>query len=838
MSLSHDVIVASRALRRRPGMLAAVIVTLALGIGANTAVFSIIDAVLLRPLAVADSKQLVAVYSSNQVSPYGASSFQTVHSLAERATTFSGVAAYWTTSLALTERGMDEGTTQDVVAALVTNNYFTLLGVGAAIGRTILPSDPGGTGASPVVVLSGRFWRSQYASDPSIVGKQIVLRGQSLTVIGVMPDGFHGTDLTAVPDAWVPVSMLPRMHFDMLTLGDAINPALPIFAVFGRLRYGVTLERAATEVELIARQATLAVALPQADSVVRSRLTVLRLDDAAAAVRDRGTLLRFLRILVAVAGLTLLLACMNVANLLVVRAQERSREIGVRLALGAGAGRLVRQLLVESVALALAGGAVSIAIAVVTMRVLSVYTLPGSVNLQRLDLHLNARALVFSCVISVLTALAFGLVPALRAARTNVVDIIRDRSSAGPSGRRRAVLIAVQVAISLVLSVNAGLLIRSVRSGLDTGIGFDPSAIAALTMAPHFDGKYADLVSDYESVVGALGQEPAIASAAAATHVPLSRYGTRLFGPGPETEASGTTSSAGSLLAGVNHVSEQYFDVLGIPILQGRAFTRQDRPGAQRVAILNESAARALWPGESPLGKLVHGQWFGPLSFTYVVVGVVRDTKYAGLQDSRVPFVYVPLAQEEAPGAAITLIARGRSAAAGPAVLSTMRRTSAAISPGLKVGSNTSGPAARMVSDQIVALLAPQRLGAALLSGFALLALCVSAVGIYGTVAFAVSRRTTEIGIRMALGARAVNVLSVVLIDTGVAVAVGAAVGLLGAGLTAALLRRLLYGVGPLDPMSFAAGLLVTVLMAMAAAVAPSWRSLNIDPVRAIRTSG
>jgi predicted permease len=818
-------------------MLATVIVTLALGIGANTAVFSIIDAVLLRPLAVVDSKRLVAVYTGSPEWPYGGSSLETVQALTARATTLSGVAGYWTTSLELTERGPDEGAVQDVVATLVTGNYFTVLGVHASVGRTILPSDPEGAGASPVVVLSGRFWRRRYGGDPTVVGRQILLRGQSLTVIGVMPDRFRGTDLTAVPDVWIPVSMVPRLRFEMLQRGAEVNRAIPVFAVFGRLRGEVAFERAATEIDLIARQtaSTPSVAPPGSAA---SRITVLRLEDAAAAVRDRGTLLRFLRILVAVAGLSLLLACMNVANLLVVRARERSQEIGVRLALGASASRLVRQLLAESVVLALAGGVVGVAVAVLTMRVFSAYTLPGSINLERLDLHLNLRVLVFTCGMSLLTALAFGLTPALRAARTNVVDIIRERPSAGPGGRRRAVLIAAQVAISLVLSVNAGLLIRSVRAGLDTSIGFDPGGIAALTMAPQLDGKYADVVRENEAVVDALEQDPAIPAAAAATHVPLSRYGTRLFGAGPDAEGSGGTSSLGSVLVGVNHVSERYFDVLGIPILQGRAFTKQDRPGAQRVAILNESAARALWPGESPIGKLVHGQWFGPLSFTYVVVGVVHDTKYAGLQDSRVPFVYVPLAQEEAPGAAITLIARGRSAAAGPAVLSTMRRTSAAVSPALKVGSNTSGPAARMVSDQIVALLAPQRLGAALLSGFALLALCVSAVGIYGTVAFSVSRRTTEIGIRMALGARAVNVLGVVLIDTGVAVAVGAAAGLLGACLTAALLRRLLFGVGPFDPVSFAAGLLVTVLMAMVAAVAPSWRSLRIDPVRAIRTSG
>jgi hypothetical protein len=375
-------------------------------------------------------------------------------------------------------------------------------------------------------------------------------------------------------------------------------------------------------------------------------------------------------------------------------------------------------------------------------------------------------------------------------------------------------------------------------AGLDTSIGFDPRAIAAMTMAPRYEGRYAEVVSDYEAVVDALEGEPTIAAAAAATHVPLARYGTRLFGPGPVPAASGAGREAGSLLVGVNHVSERYFDVLGVPVLQGRAFTRQDRAGAQRVVILNESAARALWPGESPIGKLVHGRWFGPLSFTYVVVGVVRDTKYAGLNDSHVPFAYIPLAQEEAPGAAITFLARSRSAAAAPAVLPVMRRTAAAAARVLRVASEASGPAVRLVSDQIVALLAPQRFGAALLSAFALLALCVSAAGIYGTVAFAVSRRTTEIGIRMALGARPVHVLSVVLLDTGVAVGAGAAAGLLGAGLTTALLRRLLYGVGPLDPASFAAGLLVTVAMATAAALVPSWRSVHIDPVRAIRTSG
>jgi predicted lysophospholipase L1 biosynthesis ABC-type transport system permease subunit len=253
--------------------------------------------------------------------------------------------------------------------------------------------------------------------------------------------------------------MLPRLQFDMLQLGGEVNPALPIFAVFGRLRRGVAFERAAAEIALIAGQSAQDQAMAPPGAAAPPRITVLRLDDAAAAVRDRGTLMRFLRLLVALAGLTLILACMNVANLLVVRAQERSREIGVRLALGAGAGRLARQLLAESVILALGGGAAGVAVAVLTVRPFSGYTLPAHISLERLDLHLNARVLAFACGISLLTALAFGLAPALRAARTSVIDVIRDRPSGGPTGRRRVALIAVQVALSLVLSVGAGLLV-------------------------------------------------------------------------------------------------------------------------------------------------------------------------------------------------------------------------------------------------------------------------------------------------------------------------------------------------------------------------------------------
>jgi putative ABC transport system permease protein len=341
-------------------------------------------------------------------------------------------------------------------------------------------------------------------------------------------------------------------------------------------------------------------------------------------------------------------------------------------------------------------------------------------------------------------------------------------------------------------------------------------------------------VQQYESVVTQLRRSPDVVAAAAASHVPLAAYKVRPVGIGPVVDAG---TNAVSVMAGVNHVSGDYFDVLDIRVARGRRFTDQDRAGGSRTIILNESAERALFGGASAVGKIVHAPWFGPVQFTYQVIGVVRDTKYGVLQDAGVPFAFIPLAQEEAPED-VTILARSRHPAA---TLEMIKRTIKVVAPDRKLARSGSlafpGSPARLLSDQILNLLAPQRFAASLLAVFGVLALAVSAVGIYGHVAYTVSRRTSEIGIRMALGARAIDVLRIVSFDAGIAIAIGACVGIVAAALTSRVLEHLLYGVTARDPFAFASALGVTVATATVATLIPAWRAVRIDPARSIRAS-
>lgn len=837
MSIFADTRVVLRSLARRPAMVAAILVTLALGIGVNTAIFTVIEAVILRPIAVKDPKQLVAIYTGTEQTPYGGSSFALYRALASRASTLIGVGAFWTARLPLIS-GED---TQDVLVTLVSENYFTVLGSQPGIGRLPSSSDMRAASGNTVVVLSDAFWRSHFGADPAVLGKQIVFGGQPFTVIGVARPTFHGTDLTAIPDMWMPLSVLPLLHLDLLLQGGQLNEGMPIFAIFARLAPKVDRTRAAAEIAHIAqtvaqdaREAGMTSAFAPALRGARQAVSVVPLSDAASAVRDRGSLLRFLGILMAVAVLTLLLACMNVANLLLVRGRERAKDLGVRMALGAGSRQIAQYLLVESFLLALAGGIAGVAVAAATIRAFAGFRLPGNIAVTPLNLGIRAPVLLFAAGISIVTVLLSGLQPMLRAIRVDVVNVLRGRT--GQSGRRgRAGLLPIQVAMSLVALVDASLLLRSIQAGLDTNIGFDPRGIVAVTIRYRFEGKYAESVQQYESVVTQLKRSPDVVAAAAATHVPLGAYDVRPVGIGPIVDG-GTSRTA--VMMGVNHVSEDYFDVLSVRVLRGRRFTDQDRAGATRTIILNESAERALYAGGSAVGKMVHAPWFGPIQFTYQVVGVVRDTKYGALQDAGVPFAFIPLAQEEAAPRNVTILARSRQPAA---TLETIKRTIRAVAPDRKLARSGSlafpGPPARFLSDQILNLLAPQRFGASLLAAFGVLALCVSAVGIYGHVAYTVSQRTSEIGIRMALGARAIDILRVVSFDAGIAIAIGAFVGIVAAALTSKILESLLYGVGATDPLAFASALGVTVAMATVATLIPAWRAVRIDPAGAIRSS-
>lgn len=826
---------AIRVLARRPVFLIAVVATLALGIGANTAVFSMVNALILHPLPVSEPDRLLAIYTSNSESPYGGSPLTLYRDIVADNSTLAGTAAYSTAQVPLT----DATTRRDLNVALVSDNYFSVLGVHAAIGRTMLPGDPQNVGANPVVVLSNKLWRDRFGGDPTAIGRVIHIAGQPLTVIGVAPEKFAGTDLTNTPDLWMPMSMVPLLSLPMLSQQDRINPDMPFFSIVARLAPGVDAERATADIATIAQRVDWSSPFTGQVAGKRPSISLVPITEAASSMQNHGALVRFIRVLVAIGVLTLLLACLNVANLLMVRAGERARELGIRAALGARDRRLVQQLFTESVILAVLGGAVGVIAAVVTLRAASAFTLPGRITLGRVDLTLHASVLGFAIGVSLLTAVVFGLAPAVLASRGRIADVLRNGEGGTPAVKKRAALLAVQVAISLALVAGAAILVHSVRASLDTDVGFDPQDIAAVSVATQFNGTSAANNREYMAVITALQHTSGVTHAAASTQVPIAPMARSPFGPGALADSSadyaiGTTAASGpTTMTGVSHIMGDYFRTMGIALVAGRPFNADDQRNSQRVVILNESAARALAPGTSPIGKQVHGGGFLKVWYRYTVVGVVRDTKYRSLQDSHLPFAYVPITQEDITSPHINFIARSDNP---QAMLATMQRTVTAIAPDLKLA-DTPELRPRLLSDQIAMLVAPQRLAAMLLSGFALLALCISGVGIYGTVSYITARRSAEIGIRMALGARTSDVLMLVLTQTAVAIAIGMGIGVAGTALAAKFLASWVSNVGALDPASVMAAIGVVALFAAVAAIGPCWRAMRIDPVAAIRTA-
>ncbi len=831
---------AFRSLWRRPTLVAALVLTLALGVGVNTAIYTLVDAVLLHPLSVAHPDRLVAVQEVGGTENSGAVTYGTYERLAKGTRVLDGVAASVTTRL----KGEIDGGRQEYSAvAFVTNGYFDVLGVEPAVGRTMLPSDPAVPGQNPVVVLSWDYWQRFFGADRAVIGSSIRVNGVALVVVGVAPQAFRGTSLGFVPDLWVSLSMISVLHVPNLSDSEGVDRRWPILQAFGRLAQGVDPKRAAG----MALESLSGSGRDAAGGTARGKaptFTLVPLAEAATTPENRRTLWRGARLLYAIGAMTLILACLNIANLLVVRADERRVELAVRAALGAGVARLGRQLFAESVLLALSGGIAGIGVAWVATKALSSLTLPGRIALSTLDLGIDRPAIALALGLSLATALVFGLAPALSARRMRLRPILYGGAQGVRSRLRREVLIAIQVALSLVFLVGTALLVRTLGAGVATSLGFDPASLAAVSVAARSEGRHEENVAMYGAVVDQLEQTPGILSAAAGTHVPLAPAASMLFGAGPAPTGlyepdpglqEGGTLSEDALHVGMAHIVGDYFEALGIPILDGRAFTPDDGPKTERVMILNESAARALFPGRSPLGQQVHAQtWsFTPFWFTYRVVGVVQDTKYRALQDERVPFAFASMAQDDFAESVVTFIARttrGRDA------VGVLEQTVALAAPDLVLSTNADRRP-RLVSDQVETVLAPQRLAVSLLAGFAVLALCIVAVGIYGTVAYSVSRRTAELGIRIALGAPRASILRLVVSSTGGAFAVGTAIGVLAAVAVARALNPLLYRIDPSDLPSFVVAVVAVGLVAFCAALVPSWRATQIDPVQAIHSS-
>ncbi|HEX7090945.1 MAG TPA: ABC transporter permease [Longimicrobiales bacterium] len=809
-----DIRYAARILARSPGFTLVAVLMLALGIGANTAIFSVVNAVLLRPPAhVAEPERVVTLWTSDYSGPtFGSSSYPDYEVFREQTEVLAGLAAYRIQPVNLIEP--DE--TVRLAAERVSANYFDVLGVRPARGRLFCPEDA--AGPQPVAVISHALWQSRLGGDPGVVGRTVRLNAGLFTVVGVAPEGFLGSIRGVRVDVWVPLQATGLLGTpdDFLTRrGDRG------LLVLGRLRPGVPVERAQAHFDVVARQ--LLASYPDAWRDVNGRgrrITVLPERESRVLPQLRGAVLGLMGLLLAVVGLVLLICCANIATLLLARAAGRTREVAIRLSLGAGRARLVRQLLTESVLLALLGGGVGILIALWAADLLLAFQ-PSAPIPVALDIAPDGRVLGFALALALGAAVVFGLAPALQATRLDTVSALKEGALTLAGGRRfglRNVLVTAQVAISLVLLVGAGLFLRSLQHAATVDPGFDPSNVVVASFDLQTQGyTEAQGRAFYEQLSERVAALPGVVGVTLARNVPLSGGGGRRF-----TGVEGYEPAPGEDMEfHFNVVGPEYFEVMRVPLVRGRGFTAADREGAPQVAVVNETFARRFWPGEDAIGKRLSR--FGTAE-SIEIVGIARDGKYGTLTEEPRPYIYRPFLQDYDE---MTLHVRVGGDIAR--VVPLIRREIRALDDRLPILSLTT-----MEKEMALATL-PQRIAAALLGACSALALLLAAIGLYGIVAYAVGRRTREIGIRMALGASRGAVLGMVLRGSMRLVALGLAIGLALSLLAGRTLGSLLGGISPADPVALLAGPLVLAASALAASYLPARRAAHVHPVEALR---
>jgi putative ABC transport system permease protein len=804
-NLWYDIRHGFRVLFNNPGFAAVAVLALALGVGANSAIFSAINAVLLRPLPFKDPDRLVWVWETQprlDKAPFTPADF-----LEYRAQnrSFESVATYFTQSLTLTGAGEPER----LRGAIVTTDFFPTLGVGARLGRTFLPEE-GEPGAKRVAVISDGFWRRRFGADPGAVGKDLTLNGVAFTVVGVMPPHLrYPSDSTEI---WVnPLNVLPEMSVGST---DDVRPNrnshwLPMVA---RLKPGVSVEQAQADMGAIARRLGVE---HNSDHGVR----VVSLHE-----RVVGDVRLTLLVLLGAVGLVLLIACANVANLLLARATSRRKEFAIRAAHGARRARLVRQLLVESVVLALLGCALGLLLAYWGVSLLTPL-LPA--DLPRLkEIGLDPRVLGMTLVVSVLSGLAFGIAPALRASRVNLSETLKEGNrTAAESIRRnlvRSLLVVCEVALSLVVLVGASLLIRSFQRLQSVAPGFNPEGLLTLQVSlPSVRyGTPAQQAAFFQQMTERLAALPGVQSVAVANDFPLEGD---MQTSTPNVEGRRAPPNEG-LLSGLHSVSHDYFQAMGTTLLKGRAFTPADALGALRVAIINDTMAQRLFPNEDPLGKKIKFS-DDPKVPWKEVVGVVADVKHEGLDAAPFMETYLPFPQTPWPIMAVSI----RSKSDPLTLAAAARKAVSEVDPDQPVYD------VKTMVQRMSELVAPRRLSMVLFTCFAAVALVLASVGVYGVMSYSVSRRTHELGIRLALGATAADVLRLIVGQGLLLTGAGVAVGLAAAFALSRLMSGLLYGVSATDPFTFVCVSLALIFVALLASYIPGRRATAVDPMVALR---
>jgi predicted permease len=805
----NDIRYGLRLLRRSPAFTTVAVLSLGLGIGANTAIYSLIDAVILRPLPVPEPERLVTVTPAGTAGE-GALSWAGFETLREQS---RGFADTFTFASGDRWNAVVGGRPELVRGVLVSDNFFTALGVNAAAGRTFTPA-----GTDPVAVISDAYGRRKFELPEHAPGAEITINGAPFTIIGVLPREFFGVAVGTSPDVYIPIAMQPRINQGQSALADRYTWWLPAMA---RLRPGVTEDRAQAEFAVLLPAVQQAMGIgPSSRPDVFGRLQVKSASGGVSPLR--GQFSSPLRILMLVVGLVLLLACANLANLLLSRATARRREIAVRLAVGGSRRRLIRQLVTESLLLAAFGGLAGLLFARWSSSALVAFLGTGPATV-RLDLPLDLETLGFAALLTTATAVLFGVAPALRATRLDPASALKEdtRTVGGHGQAVSRTLVVAQIAISLVLLTAAGLFIRSLDNLRSKGLGFQPQDLLLLTVEPALAG-YDDtrLLTFYRDLLERVERIPGVRVAT------LARFGLIGAGYGGRAVSSSafTRNTAGGDVA-YDPVGPRFFEASGIPIVEGRDFTAADDAGSPRAAIVNKRFARHYFGDESPLGRQIT---LAGMREPLQIVGVAGDSRFFRIRDDSSRTVYVPYPLTKGVGLermVVQLRTTGDPGGVAEAALREVR----ALSRDVPISD------VRTQRQQIDSVLVRERLLATLSGFFGGLALLLACIGLYGVLSYTVSRRRAEIGIRMALGARRSDVIRMVLRDTALLLGVGFALGLPGVLAGARLVQALVFAVEPTDPGLLATACLVLATAAALASGLPAWRAARVDPVSALR---
>ena len=822
-SLLQDLRYGVRMLSRNPSFTFVAVLTVALGIGANTAIFSVVNALLLRPLAgVRDPERVVMIYTSDfSSSRYSTSSYPDYVDLRDQNESFSDVAAFADNQAFHLSTG---GEAERIIGAAVTGNYFATLRVTMELGRALLPEDDSTASA----VISYDLWRSRFGSAREVIGRTVQLNGRAFSIVGVAGEGFKGTGLRSALSIWTPLTFYVQIGAGAGGSNPLARRGSRGYFIVGRLNSEITVEQGQANVTAIAAQ--LAQAYPQSNMGTLTQperprpMTVVPLDQAMVGPDVRDATRRFGVILMAVVGFVLLIACANVANLLLSRARGRRKEIAVRLALGATRARIVRQMLTESTLISMLGGAFGLLLALWLADEL--VSLDAFAPFVSLSPSLDLRVLGFTLVVSLLTGALFGLAPALQASKPDLAPVLKNADPGGRSSRRfglRNALIVFQIAASLVLLIGAGLFLRSLQKAYATDLGFDTgeALLASVDMAKQGYNE-AQGRNFYQQFVDSVEAMPGVRGVTLAQYIPVNAGGSRT---GVYIEGY-TAQPDEDLELNLNVVGANYFQALGIPLLAGRAFAESDTASSAKVVMINETFARRFWPGESvqeAVGKRFSTS--GARGPFYEVIGVAKTGKYRSLREAPLPFMYAPLSQEYRSRVTLFVRTAGDTARLAPALRAELQKLDRTM-PLFDV---------KTLDEHLGRALGQERTSAWLIGSFGVLAAVLAAVGIYGVMSYAVAQRTREVGIRMALGARPGDVLRLVVGQGMMLTSIGLVIGLASAFVLTRVVSSLLYGVSATDPLTFVAVVIALAGVALGACFIPARRAAKVDPMVALR---